>query len=187
MALAIRDRALPSTTQIAREAGVAEGTIFNVFETKEALLEEALATAFCPAAFLERVARIDPDQSLRSRLVHLVELMAERFRSAFAYLEAYGRSGPPDVWDHSECIAAGEHQPGRSRIASPDNTAVTRAMAEVFRQDAAQLRVTPAELVAYSRLLTFSGSHPGITDGKVLSPQEIVNVVLDGTLKGPAR
>ena len=33
------------------------------------------------------------------------------------------------------------------------------------------------------RLLTFAGSHPHISDGRTMSPQEIVAVVLHGTLK----
>jgi hypothetical protein len=33
------------------------------------------------------------------------------------------------------------------------------------------------------RLLTFSGSHPHISDGRIMSPEEIVDLVLHGTLR----
>ncbi|MEO7235795.1 MAG: hypothetical protein ABIW80_10520, partial [Lapillicoccus sp.] len=53
--------------------------------------------------------------------------------------------------------------------------------------DADQLTCSPAELVRYIRLLTFSGSHPEIADGAPLSPQTIVDVLLDGVLTPSAR
>ena len=35
------------------------------------------------------------------------------------------------------------------------------------------------------RLLTFSGSHPGIADGQVLTPEEIVDTILFGLVCRP--
>ena len=37
------------------------------------------------------------------------------------------------------------------------------------------------------RLLTFSGSHPGIADGQVLTPEEIVDTILFGLVCRPQR
>jgi len=39
------------------------------------------------------------------------------------------------------------------------------------------------QVVRLVRQLTFSGSHPHISDGKTLTPREIVSVVLHGTLR----
>ena len=39
------------------------------------------------------------------------------------------------------------------------------------------------EVARLWRLLLFSGSHPMITDGKLLTPQEIVHLLLDGVLR----
>ena len=33
------------------------------------------------------------------------------------------------------------------------------------------------------RLLTFSGSHPLIAEGRLMTPEEITEVLLDGTLR----
>jgi len=51
------------------------------------------------------------------------------------------------------------------------------------RPDADRFRVPPEEVVQMLRLLTFSGSHPHITDQRMLTAEQIVDVVLHGTLR----
>jgi hypothetical protein len=41
----------------------------------------------------------------------------------------------------------------------------------------------PAELMHVLRLLTFSASHHEIADGQMLTPTQIVDIILDGVLK----
>ena len=43
-----------------------------------------------------------------------------------------------------------------------------------------ELAVPVSEFVHIVRLLTFSGSHPHLSDGRILTPDEIVTTVLDG-------
>jgi hypothetical protein len=43
--------------------------------------------------------------------------------------------------------------------------------------------VPPSQLMHMVRLLTFSGTHPHISDGNPLSAEEIVDTVLNGVLK----
>ena len=43
--------------------------------------------------------------------------------------------------------------------------------------------MSTSEVVNVVRLLTFSGSHPEMTQGQMLKPAEIVGVVLHGVLK----
>ena len=38
------------------------------------------------------------------------------------------------------------------------------------------------QLVHMLRLLTFSGTHPHISDGRTLTPEQIVDTLLDGVL-----
>jgi hypothetical protein len=52
----------------------------------------------------------------------------------------------------------------------------------VVGADRDRLRVPPEEFVHVLRLLTFAGSHPHISDGRYLTPEEIVDTVTTGLL-----
>lgn len=161
-------RRVPSTRHIAEAAGVAEGTVFRAFGTKDELIDAAAAQAFDPAPFAERVAQIDPGLPLRERVLALVVCLQDRFQSVFGVMEALRMSSPPT-----------EHQPsarpGRHHL-------VSEQCLDVIRGDADALRITPERFMAVIRLLTFSGSHPMISHGNPLTPEEITGVLLDGVL-----
>ena len=58
-----------TTKLIAEAAGIAEGTIFRSFSTKDELFDAVLEREFDPEAFLVLIAEIDPALPLRDRLV----------------------------------------------------------------------------------------------------------------------
>jgi AcrR family transcriptional regulator len=158
-----------TTHQIAEAADIAEGTIFRVFDTKEELLDAALARAFAPGPFLDQVAGIDRSLPLRERLVGFVTVLQNRFTDVFTLMHAMGLVAPPEHLDHGE-------DPGAWRARLHDD------LVGLVGDDAARLRLPAGELVRALRLLTFSGSHPHIADRRLMTPEQIVDLVLLGAL-----
>src|SRR5690242_17453763 len=66
-----------TTSQIARAAGVAEGTIFRVFEDKRELLTAALHTAMLADAEVNRIGQISCQQPLEQRLVSALAAVSD--------------------------------------------------------------------------------------------------------------
>jgi AcrR family transcriptional regulator len=156
-----------TTRLIAEAAGVAEGTIFRVFPTKDALFDAVIDHEFDPEPFLAAVARIDLGQPLEQRLLAAVSLLQRRFVRIFQLMIALGVRRPPE------------------RLGAPDlrKRLAEEGLVRLVEPDAALFRVPPDEVVRLLRLLTFSGSHPHISDQKMLTAAQIVDVVLHGTLR----
>lgn len=159
-----------TTRQIAERAGVAEGTIFRVVETKEDLVDAAIARAFRPGQVEDRILEIDPALPLRERLVLLVGILQQRFLATFDLMRKVGLVRPPDhLHDGAEAIAI------RARIG--------QVLEAVVGSDTDLLNVPVDDFVHRLRLLTFAGSHDHIADGRLLTPEQIVDTLLNGLLR----
>lgn len=156
-----------TTKQVAEAAGVAEGTIFRVFDSKDDLVTAALEHGFDLEPFLADLGRIEPDQPLRDLVSDLVTMLQIRFRGVFGLMTAVGIVGPPRARHHT----------------ADTRRQIGAELERLLAPYADQLTCPPAHLAHVIRLLTFSGTHPHISDGHVLTTEEIVTVVLDGLTK----
>jgi AcrR family transcriptional regulator len=157
-----------STRQIAEVCGIAEGTIFRVFEDKDSLLRAVVARAFDTTPLLDRLAAIDRSAPLEQRLEAAVTAMQEHLTELFDLIGAL----------HTHLAAS--HDQKREAVSTEAQQATLDAVASLIEPDAAQLRRTPRQVAELLRLLTFSANHPRIVGGSPLPASEVVSVVLDG-------
>ena len=156
-----------TTKLIAEAAGIAEGTIFRSFSTKDELFDAVLEREFDPEKFLQRLAEIDPELPLRERLTIYTTLLQQRFLGIFRLMAVMGMPKPPAKFQDEDARRK-LHDGGLALLIAGDSQHFTLPVERV------------AELL---RGMTFAASHPHLTDSKPLMPAEIVDVILHGVLK----
>jgi AcrR family transcriptional regulator len=151
-----------TTREVAQAAGIAEGTIFRVFEDKSALIDALLDKALDAAPVERALARIDHELPLEERLVAAVDILRKRVAHVF------------------RVISAAEETTGGRRGVKQRPTPELHELVALIEPDADALNRTPRETARLLRNLTFACTHPAATLGEPLASREIVSVLLHG-------
>lgn len=161
-----------TTAQIARAAGIGEGTIFRVFTDKDELFDACVEAALDPGEALEMIGEIPNELPLERRLLEAVDALTAHLQRIGAVMGAAraGRTRPEEARNRKSVT-------GDSRRESFE--AMHRAVRELFVPDADRLRlpVNKAASLFVSMLFAQSRAMPG-------SPEttEMIDVFLHGAV-----
>ena len=170
--LLLEHGATVSTRQIAEAAGVAEGTIFRVFESKDDLVHACLHDALTNDALAEQLDALPRDLDLPDTVARTAAILAERIAEIRTLLG----------------LVLHRPQPAASEdCARPDPVALRAravdAVAGVLARHADRLRGTPEAAASALLAVTFGTTHSFFGGGDLADPDALADLLLHGISK----
>ncbi len=154
-----------TTRQIAEAAGVAEGTLFRVFDDKEAIIDAAVEQFLDPEPFREALRRIDPSLPLDVKIELVLDRFLDRFTGMFGVFAALGtRPKPPEPASADILVGIFE---------------------DLLAPDLQALRVPPEQVFLYVRLIAFASAMPHFRPTTGLDSDQLAHLVMHGIIGEP--
>ncbi|WP_433826513.1 TetR/AcrR family transcriptional regulator [Actinoplanes sp. CA-015351] len=160
-----------STRQIASAAGVAEGTIFGVFESKSQLVVCSLVKALDPQPTLDALAAIDRGAGLRQRVAEAAEIVHNRFIEGAHLMHAARRlffETAPDA--------------GAQQRMADSRQRMHEAVVEIFEADVDLLRIPPDRAARLLLLHCGANAFGPFGDPEEFRGTDLATLLLDGIL-----
>ncbi|WP_448810637.1 TetR/AcrR family transcriptional regulator [Agromyces bauzanensis] len=153
-----------TTRQIAQASGVAEGTLFRVFDDKDAIIDAAVEEFLDPEPFREALRRIDASLPLELKIRIVLDRFEDRFTGIFGVFASLG---------------------GRPRPPAQANVEVVVGIFEdLLRPELDRLRVPPATVFGFVRLVAFASTMPHFGGTTGLDTAQLAALVVHGIEKG---
>lgn len=154
-----------TSKQLAEAAGVAEGTLYSVFQDKDELIHDAIHRHIEATSMVDAIRHIPASADLAGVIRTIVELTQHRTEQIFALVAILGFH---------------ERTPENAKRRPPDNEPVIQAIADMLLPHRDELSVTPRRAAQFIRYATFSMTHPLITNGDIVPAGEISALLLHG-------
>ena len=149
-----------TTRQIAEAAGVAEGTLFRVFDDKEAIIDAAVEEFLDPEPFRAALRRIDPTLPLELKIELILDRLLDRFSGIFGVFASLGgRPRPPQSAEPDVIIGIFEH---------------------LLAPDLEELRVPPGDVLRFVRLVAFASAMPQFGPTTGLDADRLAHLIVHG-------
>ncbi|MFD5829474.1 TetR/AcrR family transcriptional regulator [Lentzea sp. NPDC060358] len=159
-----------TSSQIARAAGIGEGTVFRAFKDKDELFDACTAEALRPDHVLDAIAEIPLDQPLEDRLAEAAEALGahlERMGALMSALHASGRVRHRD--------------PAKRHRRRESVDAIRGAIVELFVPERDALRLPPEQLATLFLTLLFGGRRMASDDAP--GTRQMVDFFLHGAVE----
>jgi len=170
-----------STRQIAEAAGVAEGTIFRVFESKADLIHTCLTDALSTESLAAEVARLPRDADLDATVRHLAGAVLDQLARVRALLAMFG---------HRPLHAAGHALAADDRCDRPDPRELHGRVLDVItaplERHAGALRTSPRTAAATLLAFAFGATHLVSGDDALADPATVTELILHGLSRSTA-
>jgi AcrR family transcriptional regulator len=153
-----------TSQQMAAAAGIAEGTIFRAFGSKENLIKAAVDKHLDPEPFRQELRSVSADLPLEEKVAAIVCLMRARFSTVFRMVAALGLQ---------------ERPPTRAQ----DNFA--RLIGELLSADLDRLNQPPERVAQVIRMVTVAASLPVFSDTLDFTEADLTSIILYGIAGEP--
>ncbi len=152
-----------STKAIAEAAGIAEGTIFRVFPTKDAIIDAIFMDATDPEGCRAEFAELSEITDLEECLVAMVAILQRRIARVLALFGVVGFRRPLSFEDAEERRDTG-----------------LAAIADLLRPHKGRLLVSPEIAAQHVQGVIMAHTHPMMTKQPLQDAEMLVRLALHG-------